>query len=347
MKNVICLLGVLLLVSLTPALADSISPVAVTGTLAIGDSATIHKTVTIDAGTPTSNKVDVFFLADTTGSMGGVIGAVRASASSILSSTAGLGDVAFGVGEYRDIGDYYGQYRLNTAMTSSQATAQAGIDLWVAGGGGDYQESDLFALNSVATQAATGWRTGSARILVWMGDASGHDPSGGVTEAIATASLVANHIKTLGVDVGSMNDTGQVGRITAATGGTMYSGIDSGSIVDTITAAISSAFSTYSTVGLDFSEAGPHVTVTSAPGSYSGAYSRSAAETFEFDVTFTGVSAGTDTFNIYATVDGGRVATEADRITVTGGVVPEPSSILLFGTMILGLGGVLKRRLRG
>src|SRR3954463_6367939 len=73
------------------AFADSISPTSFSATLGVGDSTTIHKTVTVTAGTPTSSKVDVFFLADTTGSMGSVLSAVQSSAASIMSSAAGLG----------------------------------------------------------------------------------------------------------------------------------------------------------------------------------------------------------------------------------------------------------------
>ena len=61
----------LLLLFPVNVLADSVSPSTYTTNLALGKSVTINKIVIINAGTPTSAKVDVFFLADTTGSMGG------------------------------------------------------------------------------------------------------------------------------------------------------------------------------------------------------------------------------------------------------------------------------------
>ena len=51
------------------ALADAISPPAVTANLEIGESLTVTKTVTIAQGMPTSSPVDIFFLSDTTASM--------------------------------------------------------------------------------------------------------------------------------------------------------------------------------------------------------------------------------------------------------------------------------------
>src|ERR1035438_1135861 len=338
MKKVLCVLSVMLVIVALPALADTISPSSVTATLAPGGSLTVNKTVTVAAGTPTTSLVDVYFLADTTGSMSSNNAAVQAAASTILAATAGLGNVDFAVGEYKDQPSTDSTsayaYRLNTAMTNNLTAVQTGINMWGASGGGDYPEAELYGLQSLATGTATGWRTGSAKILVWMGDAPGHDPSGGATLASAEAALTTGQssvIKTLAVNLGGLNDYGQAAAITAATGGTLYNGISSSSIVATITAAITSAFSTYSTVSLDTSEAGPGVTVAFTPGSYTGTFERSIPRTFGFDVTFTGAGEGTDSFNIYATLDGGRVATESDVIDVTA--VPEPGSILLLGTV--------------
>ncbi|MGA1790100.1 MAG: PEP-CTERM sorting domain-containing protein [bacterium] len=255
-----------------------------------------------------------------------------------MSSTAGLGDVAFAVGEYKDFTDSYA-YRLNQDITSSQALAQTGINAWAATGGGDYAEAELFALDQLSNN--TSWRAGSTRILVWFGDAPGHDPSGGVTEASATAALQSKSIVVEAIDVGTLDAYGQATRIAAATGGAYYPGIDTNSIVDTIQAAITSVFTTYSTVGLDLSEVPVGVTVTAAPGSYSGSYDRSVARTFNFNVTFTGDAAGTYDFNLYGTVDGGRVATEADHINVG---VPEPSMLLLSIAMMGIFGFAIKKR---
>ncbi len=337
--------GILILCS--PVLADSINPVGVGGTLGVGASATITKSVTVNAGTPTSSLVDVFFLADTTGSMGGTIAAVQAGASSILSATSGLGDVAWGVGAYRDVGDIY-EYNLFQAITTNTALVQAGIGSWTAGGGGDAAEAQLQALQMAATQEATAWRTGSARIIAWFGDYWGHDPSGStlVTEAEATAALTGAHIKVeaLNVGAGYLDYTGQATRITAATGGALYNGIDTAHVVDAIINAITTSFETYSSVSLDTSEVPAGIGVSFTPGSYVGSYDRSIDRTFNFSVTYTGVTPGTYDFSIYGTVDGARVATEYDSIVVPGTAVPEPSTFLLLGTGLLVAGSMGRKK---
>ena len=222
----------ILLAPVGPAMADSINPSSVSATVPVGGSVTVHKIVTVNAGAPTTSKVDVVFLADTTGSMGTAISSVISSASSILSTTAGLGDVQFAVAEYKDFlsGDPFG-YRLDQGLTSSQAAVQTGINMWSASGGGDFPEANLFGLDQVANLP---FRSGSARIAVWFGDAPGHDPSNGVTEAIATAHLVTNNVKVeaLNVGGGGLDSTGQASRITAATGGTLFSGIASSEVAE-------------------------------------------------------------------------------------------------------------------
>jgi len=347
MKKLLTISCLLLLFSVT-AKADSISPDSFSATLAPGESVTIEKTVTVDEGAPTSSKVDVFFLADETGSMTDDIAAVKSAASSILSSAAVLGDVAFGVGGYKDVGDSF-IYNLRQDITTSSTAAQTEINNWTALGGGDTPEAQLYALEQVAT--TTSWRTGSERILVWFGDAPGHDPRNGSTEASATAALQAANIAVQAIDTyeydsasyDGLEDYGQASRIAAATGGTFYDGIDETSIVSTINDAITTAVETYTTVGIDTSDVPSEIGVTVLPPSFVGTYDRSITRSFLFDVTFTAgagaVPGATYDFSLYGTVDGGRVAEEIDSISI----VPVPGAFLL-GMLGLSVAGVKLRK---
>jgi hypothetical protein len=293
-------------------------------------------TVTEQATAP----VDIFFLTDSTGSMGGTITAVKTGFSSVVTALSGVAsDVAFGVGDYKDVGDVY-VYQEKQDITTSTALTQTALNSLSASGGGDAPEANLQGLQSVATGAA--WRTGSDRFVVWAGDIYGHDPSGAVTEATATAALVAAGATVIAADVGSLDATGQATRITNATGGDLLSGVSAATIVAAITNALTSAIGTYSSVTLQVVglPAGVGVSFTPVAG-YTGSFTRAADALFGFDVTFTGLAAGVYDFTINALVDGKIAASESDHITVTD--VPEPSTMALIG-LGLGIAGAARRR---
>jgi hypothetical protein len=350
-----------------PARADSISPSSFSATIPVSGTTSVNKTVTVSAGGAAS-LVDVFFLADTTGSMGTVLNAVKTSASTILSTSFGSASIAWGVGEYKDTGDggdfTADAFRLNQDLTTNTALANTAIGTWIATGGGDTPEGQIAAMKAAADTVS--WRAGSQRIMVWFGDAPGHDPVGtpAVTEAGATSALQGEGIKVeaIGTTTGVSGDlnadpdgagpllAGQANRITAATGGAYTSGVNSAAIVAAIQAAINAAVTTYSSVCLDLSEAPAGVGAASVPACYTGSFDRSVDRTFGFTLGFTGVSAGDYSFNVYATVDGGRVATEADRICVGGtpgaactATVPLPGTLALLGAALLAAGFVRRR----
>lgn len=194
-----------------------------------------------DTNTTDPGPSDVYFLADTTGSMGGAIGNVRVNAANIKAILeANVADVQFGVGEYKDVGDLY-VFRNNLAIgPHTSVQVQAAIDLWVAAGGGDLAEAELFALDELAVTPIPAWRAVSNKIVVWFGDAEGHDPSNGVTLPIAIADLKARGVEVIALNVGALDALGQATAITAATGGVYQSVVD----VATLSAFILSSLKT-------------------------------------------------------------------------------------------------------
>ncbi|MFG3020744.1 RICIN domain-containing protein [Streptomyces sp. NPDC048254] len=130
-------------------------------------------------------KIDVYFLTDSTGSMDNVIAKVRAGSSDILnkltSAASGVGaDIWYGVGNYRDIFDPREQWFAHQVSLTADTTAvKNGIDAWDAGGGDStVAEGQFYALDQLAQppRGSIGWREDAKRIIVWFGDAPGHDP---------------------------------------------------------------------------------------------------------------------------------------------------------------------------
>lgn len=213
----------LLVIGAGAASGSGVDPSSYANTLASGSSVTITKTVHTPAIPP---HVDILFLADTTGSMGPTIANVQSNASTIMSDVRGSQpDSDFGAANYRDFNcsDPFA-YQLNQAITSNTGDAATGINAWTIGNGCDTPEAQVNALFTLATDPATSFRPGSTRIVVWFGDSSGHDPSGGHSLADAIAALTAAHIMVIAIPVDSgfgdgLDSTGQASAVASATGG--------------------------------------------------------------------------------------------------------------------------------
>ena len=128
-------------------------------------------------------------------------------------------------------------------MTASIPAAQTAIDGWTVGNGCDVPEAQIHALYTLATDPAVGFRADSTRIIVWFGDASGHDPSGGHTLTDAIDALVAADIKVIAVPVVSgfgdgLDASGQATAVATATGGLVLPSATPGDVSDAILAGL-------------------------------------------------------------------------------------------------------------
>jgi hypothetical protein len=183
-------------------------------------------------------KADVFFVMDTTGSMGGEITNLKSSLSSTIipSVAAIIPDVWFAVGRFDDYPvSPYGSsgsgdvvFQLLQRTTSDVAAAQAGVNALGTHYGADGSESDVPALYATATgggyggylapqgSCATGesgypcFRSGAVPIVVLITDATfhngpgGYDPYSGIsptppTYAEAVTALNSIHAKVIGI----------------------------------------------------------------------------------------------------------------------------------------------------
>jgi hypothetical protein len=291
--------------------------------LTLSECVTEEETVTVNVPAGVA-KADVYLLADTTASMGSIIGSVQAGINTIVNDPAFSGlDVAWGAGNYKDFpipasSPYAFQHQLDP--TPGVADITVAVNAWSASDGSDIPEGQLFALQQVATDPGIGWRPGSKRILVWFGDAPGHDPicsaiSGvaDITETTATAALVAAGITVVAVstdtgvagaldgDPGPGPDNfdygvctiggspGQATRITGATpGGSHTPGVNAATMIATLLPLISSAVQSINHLELQRTGAIAPFVASIAPPGYDS-LAGDVDHSLPFEVTWKGV----------------------------------------------------------
>lgn len=352
--------GVALFALVGTASADTIDPTTFSADLAVGESATVRKTVVVSNTGPTDATIDVHFLIDTSGSMGSQVNAAKAAATNLFNSlNSSFGDVRASVGVFSE-GTFLNSSddRDNViigaggvfpaALASDATTFQTNVNTVTLGQpdfGGDTPESGWDGMKLSAENLA--WRPGSNRFMFVFTDAPAKGDLAG-----AQAAIAANDINVVALSYGSL------ATITASYatpfGGDAFAATTSADgIIADVTAGITAGFAEYSTVTVDDLGGGlPEIDVSTvcvsadigacAGSTAVGAYDRSVSRTFEFDVTFTRVAEGDTTFETFALVDGGIVAREID--TFTGGVVPLPAAAWLLLGGLGALGAVSRRK---
>lgn len=233
------------------------------GSKVIFDEINIEKfgeiTFTVDVSAPPV-QTDLYFLADTTGSMNEAIGTAVRKARDMVKVFGDRPNVAFGVGHYEDERDLDGGFEHQFSISEDTRLAIRAIRRWRTGDGQDVEEANLVALYRIATKDNIGWRQGSRKFVVYFGEYPGHEPtcddSGRIiNRETVIEALNEKNITVVAVNFGNLDDAvrswpiagcggktgssvGQTTTITAATGGAVVSSNDQSQLVSLIENAL-------------------------------------------------------------------------------------------------------------
>ncbi|NMG07121.1 hypothetical protein [Brasilonema sp. UFV-L1] len=289
-------------------------------------------------------KVDVYFLADTTGSMAPAIAAVKSGIMDVLTQIQALGsDVWFGVGDYKDFPAPVAEqhpyaFAHQCSLSANIAAVKAAVDTWTTTPGKDIPEAQFYGLDQVAEPPGgkIGWRADAKRIIVWFGDAAGHDAvcqkisglSYDITEASVTAKLVAEKIKVLALSLNinpnspeglddepklapqyngyqefcgdSGGTKGQGTRIAKATGCKLVQGVSVDTIIETITTELAAQITAFGNISLVASGATAQFVQAIAPPAGHGPLSRDQDHELTFNVDWIGTVEGTSQVQVFS-----------------------------------------------
>lgn len=201
MKFLGALVGFLLL-GLT--IGQDVIPEKIDVVLTPGKSATYEASVLTKAE-GSGAKVQLYLLADVTGSMATVLSSIQSNAKQLVENILfDFPATQFAAGYYRDFpfdaAAFVHQSDFQSAGTTDEVLAS--ISAWGAAGGADGPEGQLWALDQIAEGKGISWDPSAFKIVIWFGDAPGHDPvckeiSGAaydVTEASVLAKLNAKKL---------------------------------------------------------------------------------------------------------------------------------------------------------
>jgi hypothetical protein len=211
-----------------------------------------------DEPTPTKPELDLIILIDTTGSMGGEINQVKASANEIVEALDATGfDYRVAVADYRDYPVYpYGGssdyvYNLNLPFSNDKSAIISSINALDLGWGADWRESVYSALVEAMTDVNKdtdnadnyGWRNGVHKAIIIMGDAPPHDPEpwdGGYSlDNVEYWSENIDPVEVYSIVVGNYGNTyAAFSEISEKTGGKAYLSLNAFGVADAIIEAI-------------------------------------------------------------------------------------------------------------
>jgi hypothetical protein len=369
------------------AKAGSINPSSFSSTLDIGEAVKVAKTVFTTAG---SSLVDFLFLADNTGSMFGVINSVQNTSTALLSSlNSSFAGARFSVARY--FGDpvefgstsngpgFNAAYDVLTPLTANTALVTAGINNWVASGGGDGPEANFYALQQAVTNGAStspglgslpgffggsgeaiGWRPGASKVILWFGDVVSHQDTvtlDNVKKALgdADAKVVALNSSGSGSGIdGNFPDGGQSGNQASSIVNFLGNGTDAaifnnfasvptGDIVSTITTLVGEVTDTIdlSLIVDSGDTSGLDISFTCTDAL--GCDDVPLGESRTFDMDILALTPGTYDFTVIAPGVPGAVETDSITVRDGGGMTSVPGPLPMLG---VGAGFAWSRRLR-
>ncbi|KAK4186987.1 hypothetical protein QBC35DRAFT_499788 [Podospora australis] len=194
-----------------------VSPAEVVRAVDAGKSFDIDKLVQTS---PILPKPEIVLLIDVTGSMAGTIENIKTNLKSVIETvTTDQPAAKFAVVSFGDLADPNG-FTVHQDLTSNVGALQTAVDNLKAEAGGDTAEDWIYALHKVATGSVSfSDDSTSSRIVVLVGDATSHDPSGGISLGQAIDDVTKAKIRVIGVDVGGLDSDGKAHEVTSATGG--------------------------------------------------------------------------------------------------------------------------------
>ena len=305
--------------------ADSLTPSAVELTLAPGQSATVSKTLHLDAAPP---QADIEIAIDTTGSMIDSIAQAKADATDLVNQIqSSIPDARFAVVDFKDSGDGADEYRLLQPMTGSASAVQSAINTMSPVGGGDHPEAHNLVFNKSYSDAAIGFRATARKFVVVLSDAQPHgaadaglagctdrspDPHGLVTTTelanMNAAELTLFMVRQIPTSTASLQCYQSIAAL-AFTGGV---GVNSGTALGAqIVALINSASQSINQVVLSVTPAAFASWVSFAPASPYGPVTAPFDKDFTETITVPAATPDGDyAFDVVLSADGAQRATE-------------------------------------
>jgi hypothetical protein len=336
----------------------SLVPSSATFTLRAGTSTSeVGKQVNVPATPPSA---DVEIAIDTTGSMQGGINDATSEANAIVTGVQGaVANTDFAVVQFKDFctstsptsgagctnpgdgvfaGDYP-EYQVVQAMTPSAGAVSGALGTLSANGGGDAPEAYNLVFHNSVTDPSIGWRTGTRKFVIVIGDAQPHgdlatqglgpcidasaDPHGLVTSTELAGMAAAERTLLMINETDPQNSTSlgcyQTLAAQAFSGGAAVDSGGSGLATDIIT-LINAAFATVNNVHLEVDAASP------APANASWITLPPALGPVAAPGTYTfgpigiavpgGTPAGTYSFDLVAKADGIDIGHETITVIV-------------------------------